>query len=91
VHIISRSNKELFLLLVGGVSYSIVVLLLLLQLHVPILILPMRKRMIQTLSMIPGLLRTLLAADALCPWSLWQLEMVVSSWLVWICRYCLHV
>lgn len=85
MHVVGGANEELLLLLstsnVTAVSCSVVILLLL-QLHVAILVLAVGQRVIQALSVVPCLLRTLLTARALGPWSLWQLEMVVSACLV---------
>jgi len=95
MHVISGSNEELLLLLLSTIDIgwiaSTIVLLLLLQLHVTVFIFTMRKCVIQTLRVVPCLLCTLLSTGTLCTWCLWQLEVIVATLLVWICRNRLHV
>ena len=95
VNVVSRSNKELLLLLLGAVYFGwiagAIVLLLLLQLHVTVFVFTVRKCVIQTLSVIPCLLGTLLSIGTLRTRSLWQLEVIVTALLVRIRRNRLHV
>ena len=75
MHVICGSDEELFLLLLGigsvrWIGACPIVLLLLLKLHVTVLVFAVRKRVIQTLSMIPCLLCILLRIGTLCTRSL---------------------
>ena len=92
MHIVGGSNKELLLLLhVDVILTAIVLLLLLLQLHISILILSVRQSMIKTLSMIPGLLCTLLTARSLGSRCMRQLEVIVFHMRIRIGWNGLHV
>ena len=95
VNVIGGSNEELLLLLLSAIRFSLItstiVLLLLLQLHLTVFVFAVRKCMIQTLCVIPCLLGTLLSIGTLRTWSLWQLEVIVTALLVWICWNRLHV
>ena len=82
MHIVSLSDEELFLLLHGHFLCSSS-LILLLQLHIPVLILSVRQRMVQTLSVVPCLLCVLLtAAGTLSPWGMGQLEVIIFTVLI---------
>lgn len=90
MHVVGRSNKELLLLLHAHVLLALP-LILLLQLHVAVLILSVRKCVIQALGVIPGLLCILLAAArSLGSRRMWQLEIVFAV-LARIHRDRLHV
>ena len=89
MHVIVCSDEELLLLRCIHVA-SIV--LLLLDLHVSIFVLTVRKCMVQALSVIPGLLCTLLTARTLRPWRMWKLEVInVLPLCICIGWNCLHL
>lgn len=91
MHIVCRPNKELLLLLLNAHILLALPLILLLQLHVPVLVFTVREGVIQALSVVPGLLCILLAAAcALGARGMWQLE-VVFAVLARVHRYRLHV
>jgi len=77
MHIVCRSNEELFLLLLLWVAAACV--LLLLQLHVSVFILAVRQRMIQALRVVPSLLSTGLIAGTLSSGCMRQLKVVILS------------
>ena len=78
-HIVCGPDEELLLLPTLHVDIGWFLILLLLQLHISILILSVRKCMVETLSMIPGLLCILLAARTLSSWSMWKLEIILAG------------
>lgn len=103
VHVICRTDEELFLLLCTAhvavatsntiilLLLSVLLLLLLLELHISVLVLSMGQCVVQALRVVPGLLCTLLVGSSLGSRGLRKLEVVVTTTLAGVGGDCLHV